>query len=791
MDAPLPLAGRYRFLRQLQGASSGVIWLASDSVAGRTVVASSVTSTRVAGLKRSVGLSHPHLATILDMFDDISPGQIPGRMALRPGMGIAVAEYVAGQTLHEQLESGRLSPNRAVGMIAKLANALYLLHSEGGVHGALSTRSIVIARTDGGVVPVLTNLRAAANGAYCSPERVKGAGPSAEDDTWALHATLFAVLTGHPPYQGKTREELANSILSGLVPNLAANGVRDDGLQFVLQDGLRTDWGSRLRSVAGLEKALVGWLRNHPADEPASVSAVVAKRPSGDDDDGEGVPTVALTMAEAQKQIAEEQGDDDQEEEDLDDDEMATIQLDPGGILADAIHRHGSPLGLEDPSLGDQVPTEVMSAPVLDAMVQEIRAQAARARDPLPSDTRSMEIAAVDAMILESVQDLEREASEFAGQTTPDGEDDEEDSTRVREPAFGSPVAGGPPPPVQASPAGPQRGWGPAEPTPPHIDPGALLPQIEQAQASANSGSPEDGVGFIDPVLAQPPVALPMEALEEPAMAPRKKRGLGWIILGGLLLMILAAALSFVVAVVVAGGDLPAPLASVLGRHTAVPAASSASPPAPVAQDASEPKTDLDAPDAPDARRMETDATPAASNLAPGPDAAPESLAGPELRACVKDFFPEGTFIREVPFDYVCTNDDPRKAAGMLHQQLVRGGAGTVTTGMKIWSSLSWYELPVVVMIRETCCLGAAPIDLPDPGKPCGPMTEALKKVTRGGCTQEAAKERASSFEESIRCLYANDVPRPYRYQGTIRPQQRMAFEEFLKLLPPARCTSP
>jgi hypothetical protein len=97
----------------------------------------------------------------------------------------------------------------------------------------------------------------------------------------------------------------------------------------------------------------------------------------------------------------------------------------------------------------------------------------------------------------------------------------------------------------------------------------------------------------------------------------------------------------------------------------------------------------------------------------------------------------------------------------------------------------------VVVMIRETCCLGAAPIDLPDPGKPCGPMTEALKKVTRGGCTQEAAKERASSFEESIRCLYANDVPRPYRYQGTIRPQQRMAFEEFLKLLPPARCTSP
>jgi len=256
MDAPLPLAGRYRYLRGLRGASSGLIWLASDSVAGRTVVVSSVTPIRVAGLKNGLGLTHLHLATLLDLFDDISPGQIPGRVALRPGMAIAVAEHIAGQTLHERLESTPLSLHRAVGVVANIANALQALHAKGSVHGALSPRSMVVLRNDGGVVPVLTNLRAAANGAYCSPERVRGGGPSTDDDVWALYSTLFAAMTGDAPFEGKTREELAASILSGTVPNLVVHGVDDPDLQEIIRLGFHPDRNARQTSAAVLENVL-------------------------------------------------------------------------------------------------------------------------------------------------------------------------------------------------------------------------------------------------------------------------------------------------------------------------------------------------------------------------------------------------------------------------------------------------------------------------------------------------------------------------------------------------------
>jgi hypothetical protein len=761
-----------------------VIWLASDSVAGRTVVVSSVTSARVAGLKKSVGLNHPHLATLLDLFDDISPGQIPGHVALRPGMAIAVAEHVAGQTLHERLESGALSPHRAVSVVASIANALYLLHSEGGVHGALSPRSVVVTRNDGGMVPVLTNLRAAANGAYCSPERVRGGGPSPEDDTWALYATLFAALTGETPYEGKTREELAASILSGAVPSLLVHGVSDPALQQFMRQGLQLDRAARQVSVAGLEKSLVTWLRAHPSGDQERVSTVaplfsLPPPPIDDEDVAEGHRTLAVTSPISDGRLPEDEFDDD-------DDDMATVQLDAGSSMATALAMYGSPLGgdAEDPSLKDQLATSVMSGPMLDDMVDQLRDESARAREPMPSVTQSMDPALVEAFRVQSAlgDSVEVELTEPAIDVWP------EDPPRpdLGPPPFGSPPVA--PPPAQPPTSGPQRGWGPADPTPPHIDP-SILSAVAQDEAArqadpASQGFIDPSVGVADPALANP---VESQLIPDP---PKKKRSVFWLVLGGMLLMVFAAALSFTIAVVTAGGRLPAPVASILERVTGAPApVPSASSPLPAASET------------PGATAAPVDSVAPADSAAPVDSAAPADSAAPpgtastqlpaeeDLRACVEDFFPQGTFVRKVPFDYVCANDNPRKAAVMLHQQLVKGGAGGVTEGMRMWSSLSWYELVVVSMIRDACCPGASPLDLPEPGEPCAPMVGVIAKVSRGGCTQEAARERALLFEESVRCLYAHERPRPYRYQGVVRPHQRMAFEEFLQRLPPARCT--
>ena len=785
MDAPLPLAGRYRFLRGLRGASSGVIWLASDSVAGRTVVVSSVTSARVAGLKKSVGLNHPHLATLLDLFDDISPGQIPGRVALRQGMAIAVAEHVAGQTLHERLESGALSPHRAVSIVAKIANALYLLHSEGGVHGALSPRSVVVTRNDGGIVPVLTNLRAAANGAYCSPERVRGGGPTPEDDTWALYGTLFAALTGETPYEGKTREELAASILSGAIPNLLVHGVSDPALQQLMRHGLQVERAARQVSVAGLEKSLVTWLRAHPSGEQERVSMVaplasLPPPPMDDEDVAEGHRTLAVAAPVSDGRLPEDEFDDD-------DDDMATVQLDAGSTMAQAFAMYGSPLGeTDDPSLKDQLPTSVMSGPMLDDMVDQLREESAKAREPMRSVTQSMDPALVEEFRVQSAMGDSVEV-ELPPQPSLDSWPEDPPRPDQGPPPFGSPPAA--PPPPQPPTSGPQKGWGPAEPTPPHIDP-AVLHAV--AQDAADQQADPASQGFIDPsVRLVDPAAKPVEAQPiADAAPPTKKRSVFWLLLGGMLLMAFAAALSFTIAVVTAGGRLPAPVASILGRATTAPAptpvpvaaASSALPAASETSEGTDAPADSAAPDGSDPAPETSHSAPAGATSTPLP-------AEADLRACVEDFFPQGTFVRKVPFDYVCANDNPRKAAVMLHQQLVKGGAGGVTEGMRMWSSLSWFELVVVSMIRDACCPGASPLDLPEPGEPCAPMVDVIGKVSRGGCTQEAARERALLFEESVRCLYAHDRPRPYRYQGVVRPHQRMAFEDFLQRLPPARCT--
>lgn len=801
MDAPLPLAGRYRFLRRLRGTSSGVIWLASDSVAGRTVVVSSVTSTRVAGLKAAVGLRHAHLATLLDLFEDISPGQIPGRVALRPGMALVVAEHVAGQTLHERLEQGPLTPQRAVQIVAKLASALATLHASGGVHGALSPRSVVVARNDGGVVPILTNLRAAANGAYCSPERVRGTGPSAQDDAWALHATLFAALTGDSPYHGKTREELASAILSGSVPRLLDHGIHDPDLERIVQRGLAPERGSRLVSVAELEHNLAAWVSARPGDVPDRVSAApplagtIAPPPIDDEDVAEGHRTVALASPVANGHLPEDEQD---EEEDLE-----TVQLDASAMLMRAaMSKHGSPLGdPDDPSLGDQLPTEVMSGELLDEMVDQVRAEAAKARAPMLSETRSMEVAVDDFMPEVRAEDVDDGATSehgsddaFVGPPEPRQQQAEIEAEAQPQawppapqhsvPGFGGDVPGMAElaqPDDGHGPAGPQKGWGPAEPTPPHLDPQVVLSQVSREP---------DPEAFVDPAAVR--------SEEEQAPAPRKKRSLAFVIFAGLLLTILAAVVSFVVAVVATGGNVPAPIASIFGRYgvpvaaESPPTASTAPPVAPMAPPASSAAAPPDAePPASDAAAAVDAASSAAAVVADAGtgNGTSEALSEEALQTCVESFFPERTFIRKVPFEYVCKNENPRKSAIMLHQQLVRGGAGTVTTGMKLWSSLSWYELPVVAMIHAHCCPGAPSLELPDPGEPCGSMTQALQDATRGTCTDEGANKRAEQYADAVLCLFRHERPRPYRYRGVIRAHQRIAFEELLKQLPEERCS--
>jgi serine/threonine protein kinase len=88
---------------------------------------------------------------------------------------------------------------------------------------------------------------------------LQGRGPSSADDTWALHAVLFAALTGGPPFRGDTKDQLLQSIASGQLGRLSDFGISDPSLQEIVEAGLIANLARRRANVDQLLEALERW----------------------------------------------------------------------------------------------------------------------------------------------------------------------------------------------------------------------------------------------------------------------------------------------------------------------------------------------------------------------------------------------------------------------------------------------------------------------------------------------------------------------------------------------------
>ena len=257
MTVPRPLAGRYAFAQRIRGTQRTIIWIARDRVTGRNVLASVLPAPRAAALEPIVGIEHPHAASVLGVFEAAAPDEIPDDGPLEADARVAVAEYLDGGSLQQRLDAGPVSVENAVDWTATIADALTLLHEHAGVHGAISPRSILVIRPNRAVVPMLVHLLVPPSGAYCSPERVTGAGPSEADDTWRSAATLYTALSRRPPFRGETRTELARAIVRGAPRPLAHI---DSNLRAILERALSHEPRRRFPGAAALRDALREWM---------------------------------------------------------------------------------------------------------------------------------------------------------------------------------------------------------------------------------------------------------------------------------------------------------------------------------------------------------------------------------------------------------------------------------------------------------------------------------------------------------------------------------------------------
>jgi eukaryotic-like serine/threonine-protein kinase len=267
-DPRLPLAGRFAFAGFLRTTQGPRRWLATETDTGRRVIAVATEAGRLATLEAAKGVKHRHLASIVEVVRDMAAQALPEGVVIPTAGGVAVAEYLPGTTLKAQLDTAPLNAAKAVAWTVRIAEAVQALHQAGGVHGAISLRSVVAEPEGRKIAPVLSQLLVQPVGAFCSPERLRGSVETSADDVWALHAVLFAMLTGQLPFKGGARDALLKAMLAGPPKPLSAFGVNEPVLDEILTRGLVGEKRLRVTDLPELVQTLDGWERDRTIMPP-------------------------------------------------------------------------------------------------------------------------------------------------------------------------------------------------------------------------------------------------------------------------------------------------------------------------------------------------------------------------------------------------------------------------------------------------------------------------------------------------------------------------------------------
>ncbi|MCY7395884.1 MAG: serine/threonine protein kinase [Nocardioides sp.] len=222
---PQRIAGRYTVQRAVGHGGMGAVWLCHDEVLHRDVAVKQVgtlpgestsdVNRALREARSSAALNHRNVVSVYDAVEDGEANWL-------------VMEYVAARTLAQILAAeGSLSPERTAWIGAQAAHGLAAAHQRGTVHRDVKPGNIMvtdddhvkimdfgISRTHGDDMLTRTGL-VIGTPSYLSPELARGEEPALPADVWALGATLYAAVEGHPLYA-----ERANAI--SLITSIAS-----------------------------------------------------------------------------------------------------------------------------------------------------------------------------------------------------------------------------------------------------------------------------------------------------------------------------------------------------------------------------------------------------------------------------------------------------------------------------------------------------------------------------------------------------------------------------------------
>ena len=297
------ILGVYKVLRPIGQGGMGVVCLGEHRSLHRRVALKILPAKQAVdqlSLERfmrearaTAALDHPNIVRLHDVCQDA-------------GSHFLVMELVEGKNLHTLLsETGPLHFATAVSYVAQAAAGLQHAHAKGFVHRDIKPANLMINKD--GVVKILdmgltrsfvnesdnlTGKIGEGDGAlgtldFVSPEQALGHPVDERADLYSLGATLFYLITGHPPYKG-TRPQILLQHQMTAPPKLSKTlkVPVPEALNDVIAKMMAKKKSDRYQSAEEVVDALSPWL-------PASPSTGNIQASIGTQDlRGSGEPTV-------------------------------------------------------------------------------------------------------------------------------------------------------------------------------------------------------------------------------------------------------------------------------------------------------------------------------------------------------------------------------------------------------------------------------------------------------------------------------------------------------------------
>jgi serine/threonine-protein kinase len=206
------LDGRYQIERLLGAGGMATVWCARDLRLDRQVAVKEVSGDGLRQPKalerfereaRAVGrLQHPNVVSVYDV-------------AAQDGVPYLVMEMVEGPTVAQLLADGPLPVADVLAVAVQVCDGLAAAHAAGVIHRDVKPANLIL--TTGGVAKICDfgvarlvdsvntgNLTGPATAmgspSFMAPEQINGEAVDPRTDLYGLGCTLYAMLTGEPPF---------------------------------------------------------------------------------------------------------------------------------------------------------------------------------------------------------------------------------------------------------------------------------------------------------------------------------------------------------------------------------------------------------------------------------------------------------------------------------------------------------------------------------------------------------------------------------------------------------------